>query len=122
MSDSERNSRVNHCHFYFEHYSDDKKCTATRYVKGKTDKIAIDCPPVVKDYAINMNGVEKADRDGRDNSVTIRSNRWYLRILFWTIERAVHCAYIVVCYCDETGLREDGGLVNAIFAFFAKKG
>ena len=65
---------------------DEENCTAKRYVKGQKERIEIDCPPVVKDYSINMNGVDKADRDGRDNSVTIRSNRWYLRIWFWTIE------------------------------------
>jgi len=50
-------------------------------------------------------------RDRRDNSsvtiVIIKSNRWYLRILFWTVERAVHYEYIVVNYCVKAGLGDD---------------
>ena len=81
--------------------------TTFRHVKGKRQRVEIQCPAIVKDYSLNMNGVDKADRDGRDNSVTIRSNRWYLRIWFWTIERVVHCVYIVVCHIAEAGLRPD---------------
>ena len=53
-----------------------------RHVKGRRERVKISCPAVVRDYSLNMNGVDKSDRDGRDNSVTIRSNRWYLRIWF----------------------------------------
>ena len=81
--------------------------TTLRYVKGKKNRAEISCPPIAKDYSLNMNGVDKSDRDGRDNSVTIRSNRWYLRIRFWTIERAVHCAYVVVCYMANSEQRMD---------------
>jgi len=35
--------------------------TTKRYVKGKKIRKEIDCPPVVKDYSFNMNGVDKAD-------------------------------------------------------------
>jgi hypothetical protein len=48
-----------------------------------------------------MNGVDKSDRDGRDNSVTIRTNRSYLQVWFWTIERVVHILYIAVCWSLE---------------------
>ena len=67
----------------------------------------IECPPVAKDYSLNMNGVDKADRDGRDNSVSILTNRWYLRIWFWTLDWVIHSVYIVVCYNASAGLRPD---------------
>ena len=66
-----------HTHLVKANEGNDK---ALRYVKGQKDRLEIECPPIVKDYSLNMNGVDKADRDGRDNSVTIRTNRWYLRI------------------------------------------
>ena len=78
-----------------------------RHVKGRRERVKISCPAVVRDYSLNMNGVDKSDRDGRDNSVTIRSNRWYLRIWFWTMERVIHCVYVVVCYCANDGIRDD---------------
>ena len=59
----------------------------------------------LRKFGLNLQN--KADRDGRDNSVTIRTNRWYLRIWFWTIERVVHCVYVVACYVAKTGLRDD---------------
>ena len=62
---------------------------------------------MAKDYADNITGVDKSDRYGHDNSVTIITNRWYLRIWFWTIEWVVHCVYVVVCYVANAGLRDD---------------
>ena len=85
--------------FVHTHLVEDwKDETTLRYVKGQKERQEIACPPVAKNYSLNMNGVDKAHRDGRGNSVAIRTNRWYLRIWFWTIERAVHCIYIVVSY------------------------
>ena len=75
--------------------------------RDKKNRAEIVCPPVVKDYAINMNGFDESDRDGRGSSLTIRSNRWYLQIWFWTIEQVVQCAYIIVCYIAKSGLRDD---------------
>ena len=58
----------------------DENCTAERHAKGQKEKVKIACPPVVKDYALNMNSVDKADRERRDISVIIRSNKSHLRI------------------------------------------
>ena len=54
-----------------------------------------------------MNGVDRNDRDSRDNSVSIRTNRWYLRIWFWLMDRVCHCTYISVCNIATKGIRED---------------
>ena len=43
----------------------------------------------------------------KGKAVTIRTNRWYLRVWFWTIERVVYCVYIIVCYLANTGQRQD---------------
>ena len=54
--------------------------TSLRHVKGQNNGAEIDCPPVAKDYAVNMNGVDKSDRYGINNYVKIRTNRCYLII------------------------------------------
>ena len=35
--------------------------TSLRHVKGQNNGAEIDCPPVAKDYAVNVNGVDKSD-------------------------------------------------------------
>ena len=81
--------------------------TTKQYVKGKKVHEEIECPQVVRDYSYSMNGVDKADRDGHDNSVSIWTNRRFLRIWFWTLDRVMHGVYIVVCYIANAGLRDD---------------
>ena len=81
--------------------------TTLRQVKVQKNRSYIDFPPVAKDYAVNINGVDKSDRYGHNNSVTIRTNRCYLQIWFWKIEWVVHCVYIVVCYVANAVLRDD---------------
>ena len=44
-----------------------------------------------------MNGVDRNDRDSRDNSTSIRTTRYYLRISFWALDRVLHAMYQVVC-------------------------
>ena len=56
--------------------------TTLKHVKGKNNRAEIYSILVVKDYAVKMNGVDKSDQDGHNNYVTIRTNRWYLRIWF----------------------------------------
>jgi hypothetical protein len=48
--------------------------------KNKKRRLVINCPPVQKNYAKNMNGVDRNDRDSADYTTSIRINRWYLRI------------------------------------------
>ena len=81
--------------------------TTFRHVKGRKEHLKIECSSVVKDYSLNMNGVDKANCDGRNNSVIIQTDRWYLRIWFWVMERVMHCVYVVVCKIARMGLRPD---------------
>ena len=46
--------------------------TTLRQVKVQKNRSYIDFPPVAKDYAVNINRVDKSDRYGHNNSVTIR--------------------------------------------------
>jgi hypothetical protein len=52
-----------------------------RAIKNKKRRLVINSP-VQKNYAKNMNGVDRNDRDSADYTTSIRINRWYLRIFF----------------------------------------
>jgi hypothetical protein len=56
----------------------------TRY-QNKKRRLVINCRQ--KNYAKNMNGVDRNDRDSADYTTSIRINRWYLRIFFWVLDR-----------------------------------
>lgn len=79
--------------------------TARRAMKGKKRRVVINCPPAQKDYAANFNGVDLNDRDCGDYSTSIRSNRWYLRIFFWSLDRVVFSCYIVASSLAKAGIK-----------------
>lgn len=70
--------------------------TTHRHVKGSRTPIEIACPPVQKDYAAHFNGVDRNDRDSADYPSTIKTNRWYIRIFFWCLDRVVHTLFVIV--------------------------
>ena len=72
-----------------------------RHVKGKQMRVRINGPRAQAEYATYFNAVDCNDRDSADFSTTIRSNRYYLRIFCWILDRVVHTIYVVVCWCSE---------------------
>ena len=78
----------------------------------KKERVKISCPAVVRDYSLNMNGVDKSDCDGRDNSMTIRSNRWYLRIWFWTMEELFTASMLLYAIVQMTGYEMIGNSIQ----------
>jgi len=67
-----------------------------RHVKGKSKRVSLKAPNVQKIYANNFNAVDRNDRDSADYTCSIRTNRWYLRIFFWLLDRAIFAIYIVL--------------------------
>ena len=51
-----------------------------------------------------MGAVDRNDRDSADYSTSIRTNRYYLRIFCWALDRVIHCLYHVVCWMAIRGL------------------
>ena len=51
-----------------------------------------------------MNGVDRKDRDTADWTVSLKTNRYYLRIFFWLFDAVIHCCY--VCACQLPQFRE----------------
>ena len=66
-----------------------------RYSKSDREHSEINAPPVSSDYSKYMNGVDRMDRDNADWSVSIRTDRWYLRIFFWLLDCVVFGTYLV---------------------------
>ena len=56
----------------------------------------LSAPAVQREYAQNFNAVDKNDRDSADYTCSVRTHRWYLRIIVWLLDRAVFATYI---YC-----------------------
>ena len=81
--------------------------TTMKYIKGNKGRVDIGYPSVAPEYSKFINGVDRNDRVNRDYSVSIRINRWYLRIWFWTIDRMCHCLYIYVYYIVRESIRDN---------------
>jgi hypothetical protein len=76
-----------------------------RGIKNKRRRLVIKCPPVRRDYAQFMSGVDRNDRESADYSTSIRTNRWYLRIFFWVLDRVIFSCYIIAVYLASSGLK-----------------
>jgi hypothetical protein len=89
------------------------------------EKVDVVSPPVTYEYSDCMGAVDMNDGDGANYSISIRSTRWYLRLLCWTLERAIHANFqpVVAFANGETDgnsykeewkgcTRKNGGLFN----------
>lgn len=72
--------------------------TVQRRIRGKRTRDTISAPRAQADYVANYNAVDRNDRDSADYSTTIRTNRYYLRIFCWALDRVIHAVYVVVCF------------------------
>ncbi len=53
-----------------------------------------------------FNAVDRNNRDSADYLTFIHTNRYYLRIFYWILDRVNHVLYPVVCYLANSGIRE----------------
>ena len=51
---------------------------------------------VTKDYALHMNGVDRKDHDIADWTISLKSNKFYMRIFYWLLDSVLHAMYCVV--------------------------
>ena len=75
-----------------------------RHVKGRGKRDRFAAPRAQNDYAEFFNAVDRTNRDGSDFSTTIRTNRYYLRIVCWCLDRVIHALFVVVCALYAAGL------------------
>jgi hypothetical protein len=64
----------------------------------------IRAPLSQKHYREHFNAVDINDRDSADYSTSIRTNRYYIRMLCWSLDRVIHACYVVVCECAKAGV------------------
>ena len=69
--------------------------TVMRFSPSKKKK-EIKSHPVVNNYSRNMNGVDRKDRDTADWTVSLKSNRFYMRIFYWTFDGVIHAMHCIV--------------------------
>ena len=75
-----------------------------RHVKGRKRRVKLAAPKVQKDYMEFYNAVDRNDRDSSDYSTSIKSNRFYLRIFFWLLDRIVLATYLIVIFMAKNGI------------------
>jgi hypothetical protein len=85
---------------------DQKGYTTQRHVKGQRMRKEITCPQVQQEYAKYFNGVDKNDRDSSDYTVSLKTNRWYLRYYFYLIDHVIHSMYVIATNIAKQGLRD----------------
>jgi hypothetical protein len=75
-----------------------------RHVRGQRDRNIIRAPLCLDTYSEWFNAVDRNDRDSADYSTTIRTNRYYILILCWALDRVLHACYVIVCECAKAGI------------------
>lgn len=80
--------------------------TVKRHTKKREKRDTIDAPRAQQDYSQFFNAVDRNDRDSSDYSTTIRTNRYYLRIFCWALDRIIHALYVIVCELHKRSTTE----------------
>jgi hypothetical protein len=78
--------------------------TVNRRVRDKKHPDTIPAPRAQADYVQNFNTVDRNDRDSADYLTTICTNRYYVRIFCWALDRVIHAAYVIVCNLSQAGM------------------
>jgi len=72
-----------------------------RHVKVKSKRVKLSAPRIQADCAKHFNAVDSNDRDSADYSCSVRTTRWFLRIVFWLVDRVVLSCFIIVCSLSQ---------------------
>ena len=72
--------------------------------KGNNTRSLIAGTIAQQDYAKMFNVVDRNDRDSADFSTSITTNRFYLMIFCWLLDRVVHTEFLVIIYLVESGM------------------
>jgi hypothetical protein len=75
-----------------------------RHVRGVRGRQVILAPFCQKHYREYFNAVDINDRDSADCSTSIRTIRYYIRLLCWSLDRVIHTLYVIVCQCAKAGI------------------
>jgi hypothetical protein len=70
--------------------------TIDRWSPRKKKRQPISSHGVTTDYSYHMNGVDHKDRGTADWTVSLKSNRFYLRIYYWLFDGVLHAMYTII--------------------------
>ena len=76
--------------------------TVKRWSKVKKKKLEIPSHGVITDFSKNMNAVDRNNRATADYSISVRTNRFYMRLFFWTVDGVLNSSHIVTICRSET--------------------
>jgi hypothetical protein len=100
-------------------HKDQNNCTTLRWSPRKKQRREVSSPKVINTYNANYNGVDRKDRDTADWSISLKSNRWYLRVYYWMLDSVIHAAFLVV---SEVGKKRSEREPDHPWAKYGKKG
>ena len=66
-----------------------------RWSPRKKRKREVESPTAITTYTNNYNGVDKKDRDTADWGVSLKSERWYLRVFFWAFDSVTMAMFLI---------------------------
>jgi hypothetical protein len=81
--------------------------TVNRSTKGDREHSVLRAPCAQLNYAKQFSAIGRNDRDSADYTTSIQTNRWYLRVSFWALDRVVHVLFVVVLFCARNGIGPD---------------
>jgi hypothetical protein len=70
--------------------------TVERWLPQKKKRKSISSHEVTTDYSYNMSGGDQKDHDTADWTVSLKSNRFYLRIFYWLFDGVLHAMYSII--------------------------
>jgi hypothetical protein len=70
--------------------------TVEQWSPRKKKRKPIASHAVVSDYSYHMNGMDHKDRDTADWTVSLKLNRFYLRIFYWLFDGVLYAMYSVI--------------------------
>ncbi len=83
--------------------------TVQRRVRGKCTRDTIAARRAQVDYVANYNAIDRNDRDSADYSTTLRTNRYYLRIFCWALDRVITLYMLLCVFLSKVTLDKKSG-------------
>ena len=75
-----------------------------RHIKGVAGRITLAGVRAQAAYVQFFAAVDRNDRDSADYSTSFRSNRYYLRIFCWALDRVIHVLFCIVVFCATSDI------------------
>ena len=78
-----------------------------RYDREARERVPVDSHEIIPDYIQKMRGVDRIDRSMGDYTISMKGNRWYLRIFYYCADAVLACMRIVTHMVVEQSSNKD---------------